>query len=551
MGDIDAATQTCRCGSCTKCVGTYRNEALSDNALEQNQILKTCYNPQRCSEVDAKYEPVAQWKTEKKESEEDRGEEKMVWADKMSEYIESLNGGVLLEGQGGHGKTTVLTALYKRFVKAGKRCAVLAPTNAAAINILNAMITDGVEIEEKDSWAVGTTLHKFMGVDPENIEVSNSRWNNIGKFDYIFIDEYTMVPDTMWHLVYDLYKKHNVRFIVAGDYHQLPDIMDAGSVRNDYEKRNTAALREICDFNTFELTVNKRSSDDMKEMSLAAYEGNCPHDDIPFAHEYEVNLCWLNSTRKFVNELCMERIVKEIGPGVDRVFAIVPRSLIGKDGRLIVDDRTQLLRLTLGAPVICYRYNKKLDVNNNERFYVTGFNDTSIRITSIVFENKTLNVPLTYFQKHFLVNYCMTTHKAQGISIDEPYAIWDMGEMLRNKRTLHCGKRKMLYTALTRTTDIAFVHQAHFGCHLPKQKKPFQLNNLVEIVKMLQGYDAKLTVEEMLRLWEVWGGRCCHCGKRCSPSRNEGPPLRVWTLDRKKEGYVRLSCYKCSKKVLV
>jgi hypothetical protein len=564
--NITLPVKECHCGSCTKCVGTYRREELSLNQLEQKSIFKKMYDPQR-REEDAQYDPVPTWKVNVKEDDIIVGDlDRKEWASQISDFIMKLGGGILLQGEGGHGKTTVLSCLYDKWVTEKKRCAVLAPTNAAAMNILKAMLADGVTIPEEDKWAVGTTLHKFMGVDPENIEVSNSRWNNIGSFDYIFVDEYTMVSDTMWHLLYQLHKKQNVKFIIAGDYHQLPDIMDAGSVRSDYEKRNTSGMREMCDYNTMELTVNKRSSNDMKELSLQAYEGNCPHEDIPFAHTLEVNLCWLNSTRKFVNRLCMDRIVKELGERVDGVYVIVPRC-ISKDtkngGHMVVDDKTQLLRLTLGAPIICHRFNKKMNVFNNERFHVTDWEDTEIEITSDIFEDKVLRVPIIYFQKHFLVNYCMTTHKAQGISIDEPYAIWDMGHMLRSPQTLHCGKRKMLYTALTRTTNIDYVHQAHIGCHLPNVAKPFPFTDVLAISRRIEGYkeqdaqghrECTLTVEDVLTIWDTWEGRCCHCGKRCSPERSVGSPLRLWTLDRinNQLGHclrnVQLACFKCNSK---
>ena len=52
------------------------------------------------------------------------------------------------------------------------------------------------------------------------------------------------------------------------------------------------------------------------------------------------------------------------------------------------------------------------------------------------------------FTSHFKPMYAMTVHKAQGMTINEPYSIYEYKRM----------KKDMLYVALTRTSNKEFVN---------------------------------------------------------------------------------------------
>ncbi len=122
------------------------------------------------------------------------------------------------------------------------------------------------------------------------------------------------------------------------------------------------------------------------------------------------------------------------------------------------NEESQPLRLTVGAPVICCKYNKKLDVIKNDKYNVESWTDTEIRLRH---SSGTLkDIAITTFQSNFLVGYCITTHKAQGATIDKPFTIWEIDEMLKHKLCRHMDKCKMLYTALTRTTKRELVSLA-------------------------------------------------------------------------------------------
>ena len=63
------------------------------------------------------------------------------------------------------------------------------------------------------------------------------------------------------------------------------------------------------------------------------------------------------------------------------------------------------------------------------------------------FDNSEINVELK-FTNHFKPMYAMTVHKAQGMTINRPYSIYEYNRM----------QHDMLYVALTRTSKKEYVN---------------------------------------------------------------------------------------------
>ena len=58
--------------------------------------------------------------------------------------------------------------------------------------------------------------------------------------------------------------KPNVKFIIAGDFNQLPPVNDR--IGENFNYKNSQALKELCDFNKLELSKCRRSDDKLFEM---------------------------------------------------------------------------------------------------------------------------------------------------------------------------------------------------------------------------------------------------------------------------------------------
>ena len=87
-----------------------------------------------------------------------------------------------------------------------------------------------------------------------------------GKYDYIFIDEISMVQEIFYKFFIYLKRANpNIKFVIAGDFEQLLPVKDRIR-RCDY--RNSLALHELCDGNKLLLTKCRRSDDTLFNMLL-------------------------------------------------------------------------------------------------------------------------------------------------------------------------------------------------------------------------------------------------------------------------------------------
>ena len=77
---------------------------------------------------------------------------------------------------------------------------------------------------------------------------------------------------------------------------------------------------------------------------------------------------------------------------------------------------------------------------NSEDFTVKSFEDKSMCLLND-FDNSEINIELK-FTNHFKPMCAMTVHKAQGMTINRPYSIYEYNRM----------QHDMLYVALTRTS---------------------------------------------------------------------------------------------------
>ena len=140
------------------------------------------------------------------------------------------------------------------------------------------------------------------------------------------------------------------------------------------------------------------------------------------------------------------------------------------DGKINEDDAnadkyfklTQDMYLYEGLPIIAMRtlYDKtegSLLFANSETFNICNINDEEIGIYNErpdengVKEPYNISIPIEDFNKYFLMNYCSTTHKAQGETITENFTIYDWNAM----------GTKLRYTALSRAKKIDQVYINH------------------------------------------------------------------------------------------
>jgi hypothetical protein len=148
------------------------------------------------------------------------------------------------------------------------------------------------------------------------------------------------------------------------------------------------------------------------------------------------------------------------------------------------------------------------------------------------------------FMETFCLNYCSTTHKAQGEIITEDFTIYDWDKM----------NTKCRYTALSRAKK---PEQVSFGkIDLPFQIETFDTNIKNKISGHLNNDKEKnlksdLSVKKVKLLFEKQNGDCNICGcETTNYKSNDGKQFSIDRLDSKRahtEDNIQLLCWNCNR----
>jgi len=319
--------------------------------------------------------------------------------------------GLLLQASAGNGKTYTAKNIAKHLKEHGEGVKILAPTNKAALNI------------------GGSTIHSFL-------KLSNGTMNKKyietikNAYKYIIIDEISMITKELWKILTILKKETDITFILLGDEKQCPPVEDEKI--KDYF--NHPAVKYLSNNNRNILNVRKRYDETL--YNLLKDVNNIKTKEFPQL-ESQRNICYLNKTRIKINHLWNDRLKNEN----DLFISADPE-----------DELTQDIYLYLEMPIIAKKTRREggeILVANSETFNIGNIDETTISLYTQRPDANGEKYLYIYecliedFNKYFLLNYCSTTHKAQGETITENYNIYDWSFM--------CEKIK--YTAMSRAKN--------------------------------------------------------------------------------------------------
>ena len=204
-------------------------------------------------------------------------------------------------------------------------------------------------------------------------------------------------------------------------------------------------------------------------------------------------------------------------------------------------------------PVIARKTVQRGEVfMNNEAFEVLHYDSNNIYLGTTrpnddgEPEDHTIDIEFKTFMETFCLNYCSTTHKAQGETITEDFTIYDWDKM----------STKCRQTALSRAKK---TEQVPFGkIDLPFEIKTFESNIKNKISGHLK-YDTEknlksdLSVKKVKTLFEKQNGDCNICGcamKTTNYKSNDGQQFSIDRLDSKRghtEENIQLLCWNCNR----
>jgi len=370
-------------------------------------------------------------------------------------------GGMLVSGEAGTAKTTIIKQLDElcqrnwiklRWIRAfykivkGDEAPVFI-NDWMKSNILN--IKKFAPTNKACNNIKGLTLHRGLGlqiisdIDEGDIAEDEDEDNNqrmmrvISKMasnppDIIVVDEISMMGGDAWSLLsYIKFRLPQIKFFLFGDIkRQLAPVGEEGRKFND-----TAVLKELTNFNKINLKYNFRRNGDSNELwdDWSLRPKKFKIDDKPIT---ERNLCWTNKTRKKVID-----IVQEIHPDPN----VWLECEVGED--LKNTGQQERLMLAYDTPLIARKSILDRGVAKNEIWRVDDFVDEGVILT---FDENKETFTYEEIKKNWLSAYCITIHKAQGDTYDEPYTIWDWERL--SKRSDYDGRR-LRYTAQSRSTN--------------------------------------------------------------------------------------------------
>lgn len=345
--------------------------------------------------------------------------------------IVDMDSSIHINGYAGCGKTTLIKEIKKELEAREKKFICLAPTNKACRHI------------------GGKTLHKFFGI------ACNKKKPNLKSLlryvDYIFIDEISMVKSVFYKMFLTL-KKNNphLKFIIAGDFHQLPPVNDG-----DYDYADSLALYALCKGVKLELVKCRRSDDIMFKICLSVLKGKEVKHLFGKEQTYK-NICYTNRMRRHVNAVCMKKWINEKNPDV------VVHVAKNKD-----DKQSQDMVLSVNMPLIASQSNMNIGIINNETFVIKEIDEEQMKVINDLGEM--LTIKYNDINKNFYPAFAITCHKAQGDTINEPYTIYEWERF---------PSVNMKYVALSRSSNKKHVN----FCDFKLSKTTYTVGNVYKIV---------------------------------------------------------------------
>jgi hypothetical protein len=424
--------------------------------------------------------------------------------------IAQEQGGILIQGRAGTGKSYAAQQIAKALK--GK-VSKIAFTNKAALNIK------------------GKTIHKFLKMDKDGNISGDLLLKIRDNIDFIIVDEISMIPKDIWRRLVELKRYTGVKFILVGDYRQCPPVENE-KINNYFDH---PAVKYLANDNKVDLTVRHRYDERLWDLLE-----NVNGIDIKKFGKLitKRNICFYNKTRKYVNKILMNR------------HKTADAVLLREDKN---DEYTQDVWLYKGLPVIARTTVDGGDTTvNNEYFTVSRVYKEKVVCTNMrpgendEPEEHTVEVKLDEFHKLFVVNYCSTTHKAQGETITEDFTIWDWDRM----------DERLKYTAMSRAKkpeQINFMDRTEVDACVPKSTvaKKIASHKSADVKK---GLVTDIDAEHISELMDKQNRMCYHCHEDLKVECYDANDAKQFSIDRVDDtighvkGNVVLSCWACNRK---
>lgn len=459
----------------------------------------------------------------------------------------SQNKGAVIQGERGTGKSFLGKAIAA--ANPGK-CVCTAPFAVAASHLR------------------GMTIHSFAGARPGEAKIGRKKLLfDLEATDVLIVDEWSTInEETLRHVLRLKTMKPSLIVVILGDPDQIPGVEDRLLRCNSFDHPTTHHLVNGLRIN---LTVQHRSTDRVTEIlnelkhNFASFKVT-DHFDEDW-QKCKRHIAKTNATRRYVNRLmsakhCPDEGFVEVPPSNEDASQLLlypgtPVIAIKKLERTNKDDDYAEFAEEMSSTNPQTRFRAKYVLYNQQRADIVEVNEETFTIhfpnqNDRMFE-RTKTFKLSSFRDQFDVAWCLTAHKAQGMTIWEHYALWDTELM----------DKEMLYTSLGRATQAEHIHIGRLSPEAQDECREIARATVWKdsIRAKLSAYGASdkasgravcdLTVNEVWDLIQDSEESCCISDCACT-LRLSGK--QQWTLDRldnsggHTRGNVRVMCLACN-----
>ena len=360
---------------------------------------------------------------------------------------------VSVTGPAGAGKTSLLKAAKVLVEARGGRQVIVAPSGKAA---------DVARVETgSQSGTIHQLLYAYGFRQVQDPVTGESTWGErvvpgqesyvpvprkwaLGVLDQVVVDEASMMSqDTAVRLV-QVARETGAQLVLTGDYAQLSAVGRGGVLGLAQAAGVSVDLESVYRFRTSEGTVDTEYAD----LSLAMRAKKDPgavfdalvdrgavqvHDSVEEAHS-ALAAAWVNAANRgrstvvsaitnedatSVNVLVAdqrargESAVVPAGAGSKVSSSLVSGVVVGMDG----------IPVRVGDTVMARKNNHDLGVLNRQSFRVLQTREGFVRVQSVTDSRRQLSLPVDYVREHVQAGYAVTTHGAQGMTVDEAHTL--------------------------------------------------------------------------------------------------------------------------------
>ena len=336
---------------------------------------------------------------------------------------------VLLRGDAGCGKSNVIKSYAKN-----KKVVFVVPTRELGASI----VRDGFHF---------VTICELLGLIVDNNTLktnSENRKFDISSYDLICFDEIYLSNNSMKKRIHKFMLKNPDKiFVATGDQKQNEPIGD--DENNNGENIPSDNKKNIFKMfpNVITLKINKRLQNKEDRIKFDQMKRELFNKSIPVVDtlkKYFKTIDKLDDIKTLVN-ISYSRDKR------NKINTLVHKKQKQPKRDIIVIDNVNYYK---GLSIRCSSHlkTKKLRLNVNAVYDIIKVNKTNITIKN-EFEKVNYTIPTVYLKKHFLLPYCRTGHSVQGITINDPYTVFDVDSPYVS--------RKWIWTAITRCTQLKNV----------------------------------------------------------------------------------------------